>query len=122
MTKRTSRAKPAKRSAAARQSTAVKRSNGAKHANGKKRGNGRTPATEHHATYRPSRKTVGATVGSAVSGLAIFAASRYWHITITPEVASMIAVAATFAVGWVVPPSAREAIIETARGHRMAFA
>jgi hypothetical protein len=121
MTRRSSRSTTVKQSAA-RQSTAVKRSNGAKHANGKKRGNGRNHAPEHRATYRPSRKTVGATVGSAVSGLAMFAANRYWHVSITPEIASMIAVAATFAVGWVVPPSAREAIIETARGHRMAFA
>ncbi len=34
----------------------------------------------------------------------------------------MIAVVATFAVGWIVPPGAREAIIETERGHRMANA
>jgi hypothetical protein len=111
-----------KRSAPARQPSAIKRSNGARRAGATKRGNGRDQVTGHRATYRPSRKTVGATLGSAVSGLAIFAANRYWHVAITPEIASTIAVAATFAVGWIIPPGAREAIVETERGHRTASA
>jgi hypothetical protein len=121
MAKRASRA-VTKRSAAVRQPTAVKRSNSARQAGAAQRSNGRNRPPEHRATFRPSRKTVGATLGSAVSGIAIFAANRYWHVPISPDIASMIAVAATFAVGWVVPPGAREAIVQTEHGHRTASA
>ncbi len=77
MARHSSRTTTAKRSSAARQSATVKRSNDAKHGNGGKRANGRNHAAGHRATYRPSRKTVGATLGSAVSGLAIVAVNRY---------------------------------------------
>ena len=109
MTKRSSRA-TIKRSAPARQSSAVKRSNGVKRANG------------HRATYRPARKTVAATVGAAVGGIATYYANRVWPGMVTPDIAGVVTVVATFALGWVVPPGAREAIVKTAQGHRMASA
>ena len=121
MTKRASRS-VTKRSAAARQPNAVKRSNGAKRAGAAKRSNGGNHATERHTTYRPSRKTVGATLGSAVSGIATYYANRAFPGMVTPEIAGFITVAATFALGWVVPPSGREAIVHTEHGHRMASA
>ena len=121
MTKRASRA-ATKRSAAARQPNAVKRSNGARHAGAAKRGNGRDHAVEHQKTYRPSRKTMGATLGSAVSGIATYYANRAFPGMVTPEIAGLVTVVATFALGWVVPPRAGEAIIETERGRRMASA
>jgi hypothetical protein len=121
MTKRASRA-TTKRSAAARQPSAVKRSNGARHAGAAKRGNGRNHAAEHRTTYRPSRKTVGATLGSAVSGIATYYANRTFPGMVTPEIAGLFTVVATFALGWVVPPAAGEAIVATEHGHRMASA
>src|SRR5215467_5669212 len=110
MSKRSSRA-TAKRSAAARQTNAVKRSNGTKYAGAAKRGNGRNQVAEHHQTFRPSRKTIGATLGSAVSGIAIYYANRTWPGMVPHDVAGMFTVVATFAIGWIIPPSAREAII-----------
>jgi hypothetical protein len=117
MTKRASRA-TAKRSVAARQPNAVKRSNGARHTGPAKRS--RNPAVEKRATYRPSRKTMGATLGSAVSGIATYYANRAFPGMVTPEIAGFVTVVATFALGWVVPPRAGEAIIATEHGHRMA--
>ena len=122
MAKRSSRAFTAKRSATARQSNAVKRSNGAKHATAARRGNGGNHAVEHRQTFRPSRKTVGATLGSAVSGIATYYANRAFPGMVTPEIAGLLTVVATFALGWVVPPGAGEAIIATEHGHRMASA
>jgi hypothetical protein len=121
MTKRVSRA-TTKRSAAARQPNPVKRSNGAKHAGAAKRANGRNQAIEHRPTYKPSRKTMGASLGSAVGGVAIYYANRLWPGMVTPEVAGVFTMAATFAVGWIVPPSAHEAIVETEHGRRTASA
>jgi hypothetical protein len=121
MSKRASRA-TTRRSAAARQADPVKRSNGAKHAGAAKPANDRNHATEHRQTIRPSRKTMGATLGSAVSGIATYYANRAFPGMVTPEIAGLVTVVATFALGWAVPPSAREAIIETQHGHRMASA
>jgi len=121
MTKRVSRA-ITKRSAAARQPSAVKRSNGGRHAGAAKRGNGRNHAAEHRTTYRPSRKTVGATLGSAVSGIATYYANRAFPGMVTPEIAGLVTVVATFALGWFVRPGAGEAIVATEHGHRMASA
>ena len=121
MPKRASRA-AIKRSAPARQPSAIKRSNGAKRAGAAKRGNGRNDAPEHRTTFRPSRKTMGATLGSAVSGIATYYANRAFPGMVTPEIAGFLTVAATFALGWVVPPRAGEAIVHTENGHRMASA
>jgi hypothetical protein len=116
------RAATVKRSAAARQPAAVKRSkrkpmNGAKPAN-------RNPVGEHRKTFKPSRKITAATIGSAIAALALYAANAFAHKNGSPavpaEMASMVTVVATFAAGWLIPPGAREAIIETERGHRMA--
>jgi hypothetical protein len=121
MTKRASRA-TTRRSAAARQPNAVKRSNGAKHAGAAKRGNGHSQTIEHRPTFMPARKTIGATLGSAISGIAIYYANRTWPGMVPHDVAGMLTVVATFAIGWIIPPGKREAIIETERGHRMAMA
>ena len=120
MTKRASRA-TTKRAAAARQPNAVKRSNGAR-TGATKRANGGNHAAEHRPTYRPSRKTMGATLGSAVSGIATFYVNRAFPGVVTPEIAGLVTVVATFALGWVVPPGASEAIVQTEHGHRMASA
>ena len=124
--KRSRRAATVKRSAAARQPAAVKRSKRPKHMNGAKPANGRDPAGEHRKTFKPSRKTTAATLGSAIAGLALFAANAIAHkngsAAVPAEMASMVTVVATFAAGWLIPPGAREAIIETERGRRMAVA
>ena len=70
----------------------------------------------------PARKTVGATLGSAISGIAIYYANRQWPGMVPHDVAGMLTVVATFAIGWIIPPGKREAIIATERGHRMAMA
>ncbi|HUI96493.1 MAG TPA: hypothetical protein VLX44_12125 [Xanthobacteraceae bacterium] len=106
-----------------RHASNTKRSNHRKPANGVKRGaakrmNGAHPIADHRPTYAPSKKTVGATLGSAVGGLAIYVANHAWPGTVTPELAGMLTVIATFAVGWVVPPGAREAVVVTERGRR----
>jgi len=69
-----------------------------------------------------NNKTMGATLGSAVGGIATFYANRAFPGIVTPEIAGLVTVVATFAVGWIVPPSAREAIIATEHGHVMASA
>jgi hypothetical protein len=123
--KRSRRAATVKR-AAARQSTAVKRSRRTRPMNGATAANGGHAAGEHRKTYKPSRKTVAATVGSAVAALALYAANTFAQKSGSPavpaEMASLVTVVATFAAGWFIPPGAREAIIETERGHRMAIA
>jgi hypothetical protein len=124
--KRSRRAATVKRSAAARQPAAVKRSKRTKLVNGTKPANGRNPADGHRRTFKPSRKTTAATIGSAIAALALYAANSFAHKNGSPavpaEMASMVTVLATFAAGWLIPPGAREAIIETERGHRMAVA
>jgi hypothetical protein len=120
MTKRFSRAST-KRSAAARQPNAVKRSNGARNGAANS-ANGGNHAVDHRPTYRPSRKTMGATLGSAVSGIATFYVNRAFPGMVTPEIAGLVMVVATFALGWVVPPGAGEAIVQTEHGRRMATA
>jgi hypothetical protein len=119
------RAATVKRSAAARQPAAVKRSKRTKPMNGAKPAN-RNPVGEHRKTFKPSRKTTAATIGSAIAALALYAANAFAHKNGSPvvpaEMASMVTVVATFAAGWLIPPGAREAIIETERGHRMAVA
>ena len=119
MTKRFSRAKTAKRSAAAGQVAAVKRSKRARQINGAKRAN-RNPASEHRTTYRPARKTMAATLGSAIAALALYVANSFAHKNGSPavpaEMASVVTVVATFAAGWLIPPGAREALIATGRG------
>jgi hypothetical protein len=122
MTSRSSHAGNAKRSTRPKHASVAKRGNGSKRANGVKRANGAHAMTEHRPTYTPSRKTVGATLGSAVSGIALYFANRVWPGTITPDIAGAFTVAATFAIGWVVPPGAREAIVVTEHGRRTAMA
>jgi len=118
MTKRYRRASAAKRSAPARQTAAVRRSRRTKQVNGARRGNRRGHAIDHRATFRPSRKTLGATLGSAVSALAAYYANRHWPGMVTSDMASMFTVAATFAVGWIIPPGRREAIVVNGRGRQ----
>jgi hypothetical protein len=117
------RAATVKRSAAARQTAAVKRSKRTKPMSGAKPAN-RTPGGAHRKTFRPSRKITAATIGSAIAALALYAANAFATKNGSPavpaEMASMVTVVATFAAGWLIPPGAREAIIETERGHRMA--
>jgi len=112
--KRSRRAGKVKRSAAARQPAAVKHS---------KR---RPGASEHRTTFRPSRKTTAATLGSAIAGLALFAVNAIAHkngsAAVPAEMASMVTVVATFAASWLIPPGAREAILATDHGHRTAIA
>jgi hypothetical protein len=119
--KRSRRAATVKRSATARQPTAVKRSRRAAKANG------RGHASERRPTYKPSRKTTAATLGSAAAALVLYVANTLAHKNGAPavsgEMAGLVTVAATFAASWLIPPGAREAIIETARGgHRTAVA
>src|SRR5438270_13913468 len=112
MAKRASRA-VTRRSAPARQPNPIKRSDGAKRAGAAKRSNGRNGATELRTTYRPSRKTMGATLGSAVSGIASYYANRDFPGMVTPDIAGFRTVHVTFALGWVVPLADGEAIDQT---------
>jgi hypothetical protein len=121
MTKRARRA-TTKRSAAARQLNPVKRSTRAKRRNGVQRANGRKSPIEHRKTLAPSRKTLAATVGSAIAAVALYFANSNGTHAVPPEMASLVTVAATFAAGWLIPPGAREALIETERGLRSAVA
>jgi hypothetical protein len=121
MVNRSGRANIAKRSTAkhqniAKRPTFAKRQNGAKRAVAVKRANG--AHSEQRATFAPSKKTIGATLGSAVGGIAIYLANRHWPGVVTPDIAGMVTVVATFAVGWVVPPGKREAIVVNERGRR----
>ena len=104
----------------------AKRTNGVKRANGVKRvtrrPNGAHAVAEHQPTNAPSAKTIGATLGSAFSGIALYYANRTWPGMITPDIAGAVTVAATFAIGWMVPPGAREGIIVTDHGRRMGIA
>ena len=125
MTSRSSRVSNEKRSTTkrannTRHANGTKRANGMKRANGARRANGAHAVAEHQATYAPSTKTIGATLGSAVSGIALYYANRAWPGMITPDIAGIFTVAATFAVGWVVPPGAREGIVVTEHGRRTA--
>jgi len=122
MTKRSKRAGKAKRSAAARQPSAVKRSPPGKHRNGVRRTNGRRPANGHRPTLAPSRKTLAATIGSAIAAAALYFTNKSGVHGVTPELTSLVTVAVTFAAAWLIPPGARETIIATDRGHRTAVA
>ena len=102
-------------------SRAAKRSSRTKRPNGAKR-NGTRAVSDHRPTYAPSNKTVGATLGSAVSGIALYFANRAWPGMVTPEIAGMFTVVATFAIGWIVPPGEREGVVVTERGRRTAVA
>jgi hypothetical protein len=82
-------------------------------------------ARAHHGstqTYRPTNKTIGATVGSAASGVLVYFVNHFWPGTITPECASLLTVLATFGVGYLVPHGAREAIAATNHRRRAAVA
>jgi hypothetical protein len=122
MASRSSRVSNEKRSTRPKHASVAKRASLAKRTNGVKRSNGAHAVTAHQPTYAPSTKTVGATLGSAVSGIALYYANRAWPGMITPDIAGIFTVAATFAVGWVVPPGAREGIVVTERGRRTATA
>ncbi len=134
MTKRSTRTAAVKRSrppatvkrAAARQPAAVKRSRRIRRMNRATPADGRNDAGERRKTYKPSRKTMAATIGSAVAALALYAANAFAQKSGSPavpaEMASMVTVVATFAASWLIPPGAREAIIETEHGHRTAVA
>jgi hypothetical protein len=79
-------------------------------------------ATDHHATNRPTRKTVGAAVGSAASGIAIYYVNRKWPGMVPEQIAPMFSVVATFALAWIVPPGLRERTVAGKRGRRTATA
>lgn len=122
MAQRSSRAATAKRSATTKRAAAARQPSAVKRSNGVRRANGQNQQIEHRPTFRPSRKTLAATIGSAISAIALYYGNSGPTHVVSPEIAGMLTVAATFVVGWIVPPGARERIIETARGHRTATA
>ena len=77
---------------------------------------------KQHETYFPTHKTIGATVGSAAGGVLVYFINHFWPGTITVECASMITVLATFAIGYLVPHGAGEAIVVTNNRRRAATA
>jgi hypothetical protein len=82
-------------------------------------------AHAHHGsarTYRPTNKTIGATVGSAASGVLVYFVNHLWPGTITAECAGLLTVLATFGIGYVVPHGARDAIVVTNNRRRAATA
>jgi energy-converting hydrogenase Eha subunit F len=62
-------------------------------------------------TNQPRTKVVGATIGSAVGGILVWALNKYANAGIDESVSIMIVTVVTFALGWIVPPGKDETTI-----------
>jgi hypothetical protein len=70
-------------------------------------------------TYVPTNKTIGSTVGSAVGVIVVWLINEYVRPLDSPlpvEIQGAITVLVTFALGYLVPPGKREAVLVTANG------
>lgn len=62
-------------------------------------------------TSKPRNKVVGATIGSAVAGILIWALNKHANAGIDQEVGAMITTVVTFVLGWIVPPGKSETAV-----------
>jgi hypothetical protein len=79
-------------------------------------------AAAARSSYMPTSKTMAATVGSAAGGIFVYFVNKFSPGMISPEIAGMVTVVATFAIGYLVPHGPRETIVATPRGRRAAVA
>jgi hypothetical protein len=61
------------------------------------------------STAAPTQKVAAGGIGGAVSVIVIALLQHYANLTIDPTLASAITTVVSFLVGYIVPPSAREA-------------
>jgi hypothetical protein len=77
--------------------------------------------TNAQQTNIPTNKTLAASVGSAIGVVVVWLLNTYVLPTPLPVgVEAAVTTIVTFALSWIVPPSSREAVVDTVNGIRSA--